>query len=311
MKLDQPSVLTVAELIKEHGNNRFVDMTKFSHTSGVTAIVSEMANAGCTVHLTDTTTHAVIYNRVELSRLFGVIPCCVRAGKIDWVDINKTTPYDNPKIYKELKYLYGVNLEGAVDLVTEGDRHFLVAKPNDPTYHGRTELRFYDVRYTEIPFNLLRGYYINKFRGDYTIIPMQPYQIDAVMITQDVEYDPNGHIFGTWERDTPILTSGTEGELLRLGVPFVFELLEFYEKTDNVAVICLNPGSESYNAGNAEKLNTQWRITNPDSPIYGELVNEVRRDEMTVGIKSHMLIWKKSGHVCNIDKPEYRWVRTA
>jgi hypothetical protein len=308
MKLNIPAGLVVKDLIASHGNNGFIDLSLFSHVSNVTKLESEIANTACTVHLTNGESHDAIYNRINIGRLFGVIPAKVRTGKVDWKDVERSEVFDNPKVYKEILTLYGVDLSTDVSITLIAS-HWLTAAENNPAYYGSTKLEFYDAQYNDIPFNLLTGFHINKFKGDWTLIPMQPYPVDSFLYTTNSEYDPNGDIFGEWERENPIVTSGAEAELLRLPVSFAFELLELYEKTPHVEVICLNPDAVTYNAGNAELLNEQWRITNPNSPIYNEFINVVNRDEMTTGIRTHMLIYKERGFVTNVDNPEYRWRR--
>ena len=107
----------------------------------------------------------------------------------------------------------------------------------------------------------------------------------------------------------PIILSGQSYDLMRMPIATSFEWLETWPQEDDLKVICLNPNSEAYNAGLANKVGDRWEIILEDSPLKGEFVTEVRRDEMTTGILTYLLIWKQSGHLTNIDDPEYKWKR--
>lgn len=311
MFLNKPAGLSVIELIKAHGSNTYIDFEKFSHVSNINWLNSDVANTSATLHYTEeygSETFEVIYNRINLSTLFGMVPLMLRSGKVDWRSTNrKEGVHANGKVEKEIKELYGVDLTVGVSISSE--TFIIYADIDNPTYYGNVHFSFYSDRYNDVPFNTLTGYSLNRFKGDYTLMPTNPYPIDSYLYTKDLDYNPNGEIFGEWLLDNPIITSGEEFELLRLPVAFTFEKLEEFVKRPHIDVICLNKNAVEYNQGNAVLLDKHWKITNPDSPLYNELVSVIHREEMLLPIRTYMLIRKDSGYVSHIDNPKHRWLR--
>ena len=312
MRLSVPYMEVLPLLLLNSGVNSFTRNKTITQLESISPLKNDPNGTTVAMAIIDNGEElAVIYDRVSLPKLFGVIPARVRKGMLDWTTAEQTTLLEHTKVLAEIKLLYGVDLTDAITIEKTSSGYSLVAIDGNAVYTDSVELQFYDNVYTDLPFNLLRGYNITRFKGEYTIIPMLPYPVDSFLDTRNPDYDPNGEIFGVWELVNCIITSGIEEELLRLPPGFVFESTIDFVKVPNVEVVCLNDNVGDFNVGNANKLNERWLITNTESPLYNESFKIIKRDEMTTGIKSYMVIKKIFGHISSIDNPEYRWVRIS
>jgi hypothetical protein len=308
-KLSLPTIDILKVLIKESASASYVDIENIDRLENINTINGSLGNTHATLYQNDGSDHEINYNRISLETLFGTTFCSLRRGKIDWFDQAETRPRLTTRFFTECTKLYGVDLDKHVRLIDIEGQWWVEALETSYIYYGKTKLHIFDSMFNTLPINLLTGYDVVKFKGVYTLTPINPYPVNGYLYTSDPDYDPNGDIWGKWEQDTPLILSGDVYDLMRMPVATSFEWLTEWPQHDDIKVICLNPDAEAYNTGLARRVSNQWEIILEDSPLKGEFVNEVRRDEMTTGIKTYMIIWKRKGHLANIDDPEYRWLR--
>lgn len=305
-----PKMDILAVLINESASASYVDTDNIDRLENINLTNGAMGNTDATLYQSDGSDKEIIYSRIDLNILFGSTFCILRKGKIDWFDQAETRPRLTTRFFTECSKLYGVDLTSHVQLVEVNGEWMIEALADSYIYHGTTKLHIFDALFNALPINLLTGYDLVKYKGYYTLCPTNPYPVDGFLYTSNPDYNPNGDIWGEWEQMKPIILSGQSYDLMRMPIATSFEWLETWPQEDDLKVICLNPDSEAYNAGLANKVADRWEIILEDSPLKGEFVTEVRRDEMTTGILTYLLIWKQSGHLTNIDDPEYKWKRT-
>lgn len=307
LTLDKISVL--ATLLKESASSSYVKLDAIDRLENIQLINGSLGNTSATLYHTDGTDHEVTYNRIDLNILFGTTFLSLRRGKIDWFDQAETKPRLTSRFFTETAKLYGVDLNTHIRLVSIEGQWWAEALEDSYLYHGKTKLYIFDSLFNTLPINLITGFDVVKFKGYYTLTPINPYPINGFLYTSDPDYNPNGDIWGVWEQDTPLILSGDVYDLMRMPIATSFEWLSEWTQANDLKVICLNPDADAYNSGLARKVSDSWEITFEESPLKGEFVKEVRRDEMTTGIKTYMIIWKRKGYLANVDDPEYRWKR--
>lgn len=312
---DTVSSNVVKYLIHEHGNNSSIAVDKITHVSGVIVIDDENANSACVVHLDNSSTFNAIYNRLDISSLFGFIDCKLRRSKVNWSDSSQVVidPISaQAMIIAEIKELYGINLfESVTFRIGDGGEYYLDVNNGNPAYYGTVSVTFYDKRYSDAPINLMSSYTVKKWKGEYTLIPMQPYPPGAFLLTSNKDYDPNGDILGTWVQETPVVVDGAEAELWNQPIAATFEFMGNPGTFDNVTLIDLSDTTDAvdYNVGKATLTAGYWFITDPKSPIKGESIKVRGRKDSPLDIRVYMITSKVTGHKTGVDNPEYKWHR--